>query len=1221
MADDQEANTPSVILSQKRWLPSRKILILGIIVLTLAILFFLKFGGNFPSQSQLINQQAKMLQVTQNLNAEAAIKKAKETIAKQEKIQKDAQKRGITVTQDEIDKAAQKIISQSSKQTVMATLQSYGWTETDWKAKIANDLLAEKLQKSNLSWKDYQYLAIRWDNHSKEQFASEDKAWEMAKPILEKARVMLDKKQDIASVAAELNKDPKITKYFVVQPLANIQRIYSDTKIASDPLKRAILSTPANSLSQPIRVFGFGVVIKTFEGSENQKSSSGQIFNKSSFNFPAIVETAYATHQDVTSCADLGGQQYCAAGDYCYYEGVIAGYVRDTAGNPISGATVTANYPGSKDPGCLCTDTSGSVTSGGDGGYNIHGLCCYNNPFNVTASKSGYSCNNYPVEISNGTTIVQNIYCTPPAPLTCAQGNCSACSSKTSVCGVSVSPIYDTCQDNLGRLDSNSAFCTGGASLFRCYASQNSQCNSSPPGSYNYSCSICPQPTYTIGGRITNSSTLAGISGVTVNQGVTNPPSCNIGTATTDSTGNYRFNNVSYNLSFCLRPPSVSGYTGPSPTSFESLTATADNTGYNFTYTPILAPTIFADNCTGAPNPGQINQNITWNVSNVSGGTGTYTYSWSGDDGLSSTTSNTTSTSNSVNKTYTTVGTGTKNATITISSGTSTPITKTCSITITPFNYSLTNGGDKSVTQGSSVSNSVAVTLTQGTTQNVSLSVSTCPAGVSCSLVASLGTPSYSTTLNMTATSATTGTPLPVTITGTSSGLANKTTTFNLTVNPTGTPPAPTVSTIPACINAGYTGSGVTINWSSVTNPGVTWVNIDSDSGFAPPYYHKCVNTSCGASSTTTSTTGPSGFNANDGPGALSLNPAINYFVRTFNGTQHSNIASFNILACSLAPTVTLSASPTSITSGNSTNLSWTITGSPTSCTVGTSGTPTITLGDWSSISGGEITNGTHANGRTITMTSTTSASKAFSIFCTNSSGNSPTTTATVTVNPVGTPAAPTVSIPACISSGYTGSGVTINWSNLGVTWVNIDSDSGFATPYYQKAVSAVTSTTGPSGFNANDGSGALSLNPTTNYFVRTFNGTQHSNIASFNILACSLAPTVDLKTNDSDGPITIPNNTSTLLTWATTNNPVSCIASGAWSGSKTTSGGSELTGVLTGPNTFTYALACANASGSEIGANSVTVNVNSPPPSSGTPWIQTIDGDVHSNTGIVIQD
>jgi len=42
------------------------------------------------------------------------------------------------------------------------------------------------------------------------------------------------------------------------------------------------------------------------------------------------------------------------------------------------------------------------------------------------------------------------------------------------------------------------------------------------------------------------------------------------------------------------------------------------------------------------------------------------------------------------------------------------------------FNFSLGNGGDKSVVAGSSVTNSIAATLVSGTTQAVSFTVSDC---------------------------------------------------------------------------------------------------------------------------------------------------------------------------------------------------------------------------------------------------------------------------------------------------------------------------------------------------------------------------------------------------------------------------------------------------------------------------------------------------------------
>lgn len=101
----------------------------------------------------------------------------------------------------------------------------------------------------------------------------------------------------------------------------------------------------------------------------------------------------------------------------------------------------------------------------------------------------------------------------------------------------------------------------------------------------------CPLPTHTIGGKVTIFG--AGVfPGVTINQDVspdpinwTNNPFCNIGKATTDTNGDYLFNNVPDKLYFCLRPPAVTGYTGPG-NSYESQQAISDKTNYDFTYFP-----------------------------------------------------------------------------------------------------------------------------------------------------------------------------------------------------------------------------------------------------------------------------------------------------------------------------------------------------------------------------------------------------------------------------------------------------------------------------------------------------------------------------------------------------------------------------------------------------------------------------------------------------------
>lgn len=93
--------------------------------------------------------------------------------------------------------------------------------------------------------------------------------------------------------------------------------------------------------------------------------------------------------------------------------------------------------------------------------------------------------------------------------------------------------------------------------------------------------------------------------------------------------------------------------------------------------------------------------------------------------------------------------------------------------------------------------------------------------------------------------------------------------------------------------------------------------------------------------------------------------------------------------------------------------------------------------------------------------------------------------------------------------------------------------------------------------------------------------------------------PTVDLKVNGSDGPINVADNSSASLSWTTTNNPTSCLATYSWIGSKSTTVGSETVGPLSGGtsgNSYRYDLTCTNANPTSA-SDSVTINVNPPPP------------------------
>jgi len=84
---------------------------------------------------------------------------------------------------------------------------------------------------------------------------------------------------------------------------------------------------------------------------------------------------------------------------------------------------------------------------------------------------------------------------------------------------------------------------------------------------------------------------------------------------------------------------------------------------------------------------------------------------------------------------------------------------------------------------------------------------------------------------------------------------------------------------------------------------------------------------------------------------------------------------------------------------------------------------------------------------------------------------------------------------------------------------------------------------------------------------------------------SCTLTPTVDIRANNSDGPIIIATNSSAVLTWSSSN-VASCTASGSWGGSKSTSGNMS-SPLITSSSTFT--ITCTGSNGTA--SDSVIVN------------------------------
>jgi hypothetical protein len=92
------------------------------------------------------------------------------------------------------------------------------------------------------------------------------------------------------------------------------------------------------------------------------------------------------------------------------------------------------------------------------------------------------------------------------------------------------------------------------------------------------------------------------------------------------------------------------------------------------------------------------------------------------------------------------------------------------------------------------------------------------------------------------------------------------------------------------------------------------------------------------------------------------------------------------------------------------------------------------------------------------------------------------------------------------------------------------------------------------------------------------------------NVENCTSAPSVDIKANGSDGPITINYDATANLSW-TSSNANSCYAYNAWTGSKSING-SETTNHLTSNKTYT--ITCTGDGGSA--SDSVTVRVSDEP-------------------------
>jgi hypothetical protein len=156
------------------------------------------------------------------------------------------------------------------------------------------------------------------------------------------------------------------------------------------------------------------------------------------------------------------------------------------------------------------------------------------------------------------------------------------------------------------------------------------------------------------------------------------------------------------------------------------------------------------------------------------------------------------------------------------------------SFTLQPaFDFALSNGGNKSVTQGSSVTTTITATLVSGTAQAVSFSAAGLPAGATAAFSPTTCSPTCSTSLTLqTSASTPTGTSTTITVTGTGGGLT-KTTSFSLTVNPMPQVATPTITPT----GGSFTGSVSVTLASATTGASIYYTTNGTDPTTASALY------------------------------------------------------------------------------------------------------------------------------------------------------------------------------------------------------------------------------------------------------------------------------------------------------------------------------------------------------------------------------------------------
>ena len=264
----------------------------------------------------------------------------------------------------------------------------------------------------------------------------------------------------------------------------------------------------------------------------------------------------------------------------------------------------------------------------------------------------------------------------------------------------------------------------------------------------------------------------------------------------------------------------------------------------------------------------------------------------------------------------------------------------------------------------------------------------------------------------------------------------------------------------------------------------------------------------------------------------------------TCTGSAGSSSQSAQVVVATPAPTVSLTAQPTTIAAGGNSTLTWTSTDA-TTCTAS---------GGWGGVlaTSGSLTMGALASNTEFVLT------------CSGIDGTASQAT-TVTV----ASAAPVISFSAAPSSVTAGNASTLTWAS-----------SNAAT------CTASGAWTGNEALSGAQATSSLEANTT---YTLTCTGAGGSATQSALVSVTPAVPTVSFGAS----PSTVTKGSRATLSWSSSN-ASTCAASGAWAGTKALSG-TQSTGSISANGTYT--LTCTGAGGKAAQSTTVTVAASAAAP------------------------